>query len=64
VEGYPCDPTAPISAEEAFSGTVAMFARAGFLVAATAAWASEGLDTSLHDAGSVRATRLMRPAAQ
>ena len=31
--------------------------------AATAAWASEGLDASLHDAGSVRPTRLMRPAA-
>jgi hypothetical protein len=38
--------------------------RAGFLVAATAAWASQGLDTSLHDAGSVRATMLMSHAAQ
>jgi GNAT superfamily N-acetyltransferase len=33
VEGYPCDPAAPISAEEAFYGTVAMFTRAGFVVA-------------------------------
>jgi GNAT superfamily N-acetyltransferase len=29
VEGYPRDPAAPISAEEAFYGTVAMFTRAG-----------------------------------
>jgi GNAT superfamily N-acetyltransferase len=33
VEGYPCDPTAPIPAEEAFYGTVAMFTQAGFAVA-------------------------------
>jgi GNAT superfamily N-acetyltransferase len=32
VEGYPRDPAAPISAEEAFYGTVAMFTRAGFAV--------------------------------
>jgi hypothetical protein len=32
VEGYPCDPTAPIAAEEAFYGTVAMFTQAGFTV--------------------------------
>jgi GNAT superfamily N-acetyltransferase len=33
VEGYPRDPTAPVTAEEAFYGTVAMFIRAGFAVA-------------------------------
>jgi GNAT superfamily N-acetyltransferase len=33
VEGYPLDPARPLSAEEAFYGTVAMFARAGFVVA-------------------------------
>jgi GNAT superfamily N-acetyltransferase len=33
VEGYPCDPAAPMSAEEAFYGTVAMFTRAGFVIA-------------------------------
>jgi GNAT superfamily N-acetyltransferase len=33
VEGYPRDPTVPISAEEAFYGTVAMFTRAGFEIA-------------------------------